>query len=334
MDNTALMINRTPELIAAEINSIKQQARIQILCNSIEIGRRLIEVKEMLPHGEWGKWLDTAVDYSQSTANNLMRIAEEYGSEQWALFGADAKSQALGNLSYTQALALLALPAGEREQFAEENDIENMSTRELQKAIRERDEALEKAEAAWDELKNQAKELDKKTEENRKLQDDKKSSEGELKRLLETQAALNARLVETQKKLTEAQAAGNNEEAETLKQDLEEADKLLASANDEIMGLNKQIKELQAMLDAKPIEVKSTEVIEKIPEEVERELAQLRKHSKSSSAIKYKLHFESLINVFNSLLASLGEIQEQDPDQYSKYQHATLELISKMSERV
>ena len=78
--STAVAISRTPDMIATEINSIKSQTRIMVLCNSIEIGRRLVEAKEMLPHGEWGKWLETSVDYSQSTANNLMRIFEEYGA--------------------------------------------------------------------------------------------------------------------------------------------------------------------------------------------------------------------------------------------------------------
>lgn len=69
-----------------------------------------------------------------------MRIFEEYGAQQVSLFG-DANSQALGNLPYTHALRLLALPAEERESFAEEHHAEELSTRELEKLIRERDEA-------------------------------------------------------------------------------------------------------------------------------------------------------------------------------------------------
>ena len=108
-----------------------------LLYNSIEIGRRLTEAKLCLPHGEWGSWLEEKVDYSKSTANNLMRIFEEYGADQLALFGeTGAKSQALGSLSYSQAVALLSIPGEEREQFIEENDAANMSTWELQQATR------------------------------------------------------------------------------------------------------------------------------------------------------------------------------------------------------
>ncbi|WP_419874345.1 DUF3102 domain-containing protein [Candidatus Pristimantibacillus sp. PTI5] len=137
------LTTRTTLIIAAEINSIKDQTRQIMLQSSIEIGRRLTEAKLMLPHGEWGGWLEDTVQYSHSTANNLMKIFEEYGWDQLTLFGDNAKSQAIGNLSYTQAVALLALSAEEREQFVEENKVEDMSSRELQKMIKEKKE-LEK----------------------------------------------------------------------------------------------------------------------------------------------------------------------------------------------
>ena len=79
------MVNRTPEIIAAEINGIKEQTKKMVLYNSIEIGRKLTEAKLLMDHGEWGKWLENAVDYSKSTANNLMKIFQEYGAEQITL---------------------------------------------------------------------------------------------------------------------------------------------------------------------------------------------------------------------------------------------------------
>jgi len=62
---------RTPQIIAAEINGIKDQTRKVALLASIEIGRRLVEAKAMIEHGRWGNWLKETVNYSQSTANNL-----------------------------------------------------------------------------------------------------------------------------------------------------------------------------------------------------------------------------------------------------------------------
>ncbi len=143
-----LITDRTPLVIAAEINTIKYQAGKILLASSIEIGRRLKEAKTLLPHGEWGKWLDGTVSYSQKTASKLMRIYEAYGTGQPDSLNTGAQAQGLQNLNYTQALILLGVPEEERAQFIEEIDIESMSTRELQKAVKDRSQALQERDQA------------------------------------------------------------------------------------------------------------------------------------------------------------------------------------------
>ena len=171
---------RTPEIVAAEIRQIADQTRKMVLNSSIEIGKRLCEAKEMVPHGEWAAWLEKNVDFSQSSANNFMKIYTEYGDIQGELWGASAKSQTFGNLSYSQAVALLAVPAEEREEFVKENHVEDMSTRELQEAIKARDEAeekLQKEKAAADERVRAAqRQAESVMEELDKLKDEVKNS--------------------------------------------------------------------------------------------------------------------------------------------------------------
>ena len=129
---------RTVEQIAVEINFYKAQT----VQNIIEIGRRLIEAKERLPHGAWADWLKDAVDFTQSTANRFMQIAREYSN-----------SAPVRNLSYTKMLALLQVPEEDREAFLAESHLVNgvpktvdeMSKRELEQAIRERDQARREA---------------------------------------------------------------------------------------------------------------------------------------------------------------------------------------------
>ena len=58
--------SRTTELIAAEIVNIKEQTKKMVIYNSIEIGRRLVEAKEIVGHGEWGKWIEEPVSYTQA----------------------------------------------------------------------------------------------------------------------------------------------------------------------------------------------------------------------------------------------------------------------------
>lgn len=153
--------------VTVEIKTLHRQAQQMVLSYAIEIGRRLTEAKSLVEYGGWGAYIKEELGYSQSTANNFMRLFEEYGKSQQSLFGGETDSQTFGNLTYTQALALLALPAEEREEFVQANDVESMSTRELEAAIRERDEAkaaLEKAreerEVQYDRAEQLAQELE------------------------------------------------------------------------------------------------------------------------------------------------------------------------------
>lgn len=155
---------RTIGMVTQEVNQLTAQAQRLILGHAIEIGRRLTEAKQMLSHGEWGKWLKEEIHYSKSSANNMMRIFDAYGSTQLGLFGPEANSQTFGDLEYSKALALLSVPAEEREQFAQEVDAEHISVRQLKAAIQERDAAQKQAaEAAaeWELAKDALREKEK-----------------------------------------------------------------------------------------------------------------------------------------------------------------------------
>jgi len=147
----ALAAKREIGIITAEIITIRENTNRMVLENSIEIGRRLLEAKEVVGHGSWGDYLRERVNFSPSTANNLMKLCQEYGDTQLEL-GKAPKSQTFGNLTYSQAVALLALPEDAREEVVAEHDMENTSVRELQAIIeekkREADAAREEAEKA------------------------------------------------------------------------------------------------------------------------------------------------------------------------------------------
>lgn len=144
---------RDIHVVTTEIRQLVNQYRRITVAFAVEIGRRLVEAKALLPHGEWGDWLREQVDFSQRTANNFMRVFEEYGDQQITLFGAVPNSHAIANLSITKALQLLSLPEDERETFAETNDVKAMSTRELNEAIRAKLDAERERDAAEEKLK-------------------------------------------------------------------------------------------------------------------------------------------------------------------------------------
>lgn len=142
-------------MVTSDIQYAQKQGARQLASNLIEIGRLLVEAKTMVAPADWEKYIWDNFGYSTSSADNWMKLYREYGDNQESLFDSFRNSQTFGKLSYTQLLALTALPAEERAEFAESHDLENMSTRQLQQAIRERDEALK----AKEEAENKAAEM-------------------------------------------------------------------------------------------------------------------------------------------------------------------------------
>ncbi|OMF09577.1 hypothetical protein BK129_01610 [Paenibacillus amylolyticus] len=313
---------RTIETIAIEINSIKDHTKQIVLHSSIEIGRRLTEAKEMMPHGEWMNWLADSVDYKQSTANNLMKIFKEYGSSQLTLFGDNADSQALGSLNYTQAVALLGIPAEEREAFVQENDVDNMSTRELAEAVKARKDAEKALKAAQKEAEKAQKEIEK---------------ERKLREKLEIQQADHVLIVERlQKQAEEAEAAAAKAESGEDDGQAAELQEELEKAQQQHADSLAQIKQLEQELKAKPIDVVPA-TIEVVPAEITAELEELRKkvaQGTGEEAAIFKTSFKTLGDAFDNLLNALDVVQKTDADMHEKYKGAVKKLIARMDEKL
>lgn len=157
--------------LAVEIITFDRQAKITAVSCAIEIGERLLEAKDLVSHGEWGKWLKENVNYSQSTANNFMRLYKEYGNNQGSLFTTVANSQAIMNLDVSKALALTVLPPEEREEFVAEHDVEQMSTRDLKEALQENKELKRQLEEKDKQVKETSAQLDTAITERQKMQE-------------------------------------------------------------------------------------------------------------------------------------------------------------------
>ena len=149
--NELAVAARPLAVIEAELDMLDYdtwQKEVALAKNYIELGRRLEEVKAQLAHGEWGPWLEQR-GYAQAKAVKLMKVFRAYGNAQQSLFGSETKSQAFDNWGFQKLVQLLAIKDdSEREQFVVEHNVEAMSTRELDKVLKERDAALKKAAAA------------------------------------------------------------------------------------------------------------------------------------------------------------------------------------------
>lgn len=292
-----MQVTRTPEMVAAEINLIKEQTHKLVLSNSIIIGKKLKEAKEMLEPGQFGKWLAEAVDFSQSTANNLMRVYDEYGADQGVLFGSAAKSDVVEKLTYTQAVLLLGVPAEQREDFIKDAHVEDISTRELQAEIKKLKKAKEAAEA--------------KAEADHKLTRKTEEKLAKVSRQVEELGMQLADAAES-KKIAEAMSS----QRDALEAEAKELRKSLYNREQETAILEERIKELEEQLK-QPVTTK-TEIVEKVPEAVTQELQELReKLAESQSdavaqkeALELKVEIWAVLSGINKLLEHLDKVQD------------------------
>lgn len=114
-------------VIAGEIATITQHARVVLASAAIDIGKRLIEAQGLVPEGRWGEWLEKNVDYSQRQAQVMMQLADRFGKGELP--------EVYRGLGISHMTALLAAPEEAREDMARRVKDEDLSVRELKKEI-------------------------------------------------------------------------------------------------------------------------------------------------------------------------------------------------------
>ena len=328
--------------LATEINTIKIQTQAVIQNATLEIGKRLTQAKAAVPHGMWGEWLKTAVDYSERTAQKLMSAYDRFGGTQQNLFGPQVDQELVAQLNRSQMFALMGIKDEEAcIEFMNEHkeELPTMSTRDLEQAIKERDQARADL-AAWrtqcDSLTDTA---------NRAVQRAEK---------------LKAKLARLK-----ADTAAGSDELDALKAKNEElrkeaglwADKVsdehnqVVAANDNLRIAQRQLEEerakheeeLKALKEAqenteneelKRLQVETAVRAGKI-KDLEREVEELRKMpytppapEKTPEEKAFARHFENAKGEFNAMIDSVDEMA---PELKIKYKAAMKQLMEVMT---
>lgn len=315
------LANVRVETLTAEILFFKRQAGESIL----EIGRRLVEAKQLIPRGEWGQWLEKRVEFSERSAQKFMKLAAEFDDPH-----------ALAVLGATKCLELLALPAEERESFLEEphevdgeyKTVEEMSSRELQQVIREKNELLERI-AALEAEKEAVQES---------LFDAEREAEAVTSRLLEAENAAKDEL-EALKKQAVASAAAK-EAAEKKLADAKAKAKAAADKLKDALANPKVPDEVMDKLRAEAAETAAKEknelaaVVEQERREKAAAEAQVDRLKKElamadTAVAQYKVYFNQMQQTAVKLL---GLLSEMEPEVREKMRAAYLSMMDKLKE--
>lgn len=320
-----------------QLADVTREIRIktgQFLLDAIEIGRLLFEAKAMVEPGGWMQYVEEEVPFSQSWANNYMRLYKEYGAEQLSIFG---NSQATARLSPTQALELLALPAQEREEFMETHDVESMSTRELKQAIRERDEAIQAQKEVQEDLlaaearaDNHADRADKAEEEVERLRSELSAAES-------TGATASKEVERLTKSLAKAKEARKTAEEALAKakENPEIPEAMMEQMRQQVAAdaAKQATEDLQKQLDAA---VAAESNATKAKQEAEQKLEAAQKALKLSNPeiAKLQLLTEQWVSSSNGLRDQLLKAKQADPEAAGKVQKAILAAIDQMKDMI
>lgn len=325
-----LVSTRTVDTVTLEIKTLHRQAQNLVLGYAIEIGRRLVEAKGLVPYGQWGEYLKTEVEYSQSTANNFMKIFEEYGSSQSCIFGAEADSQTLGNLPYTKALALLSVPKDEREEFVQENNVEELSTRELQELLKERETLKKRTEELEEERVRISQSLEDAETGLGEAREEIRQAERELEELRSRPVDVAVETVADPEAIENARKEAIAETEARLLADKEKAEKKLEKANaakEQAEQALKKSQELQRIAEESLLAEKAA--ASKAADDMKKQLLV----AGNQEIVTFKLHFEQAQECLTKMFGCLSKIHAAgDVENHAKLSAAGAALLKKFGD--
>ena len=303
---------RTVDTVTAEIQFIQAQVKKVFYDAVIQIGTRLLEVKELVPQGEWTSYLEIRLGYKPSTAQNYMRIAKEFGDGQVSLDGTDPQSL-FGQLGYAQLLPLLSLPDEERRELAQQNNLPEMSSREIEELVKARKDAEEKIAQVEHEFAQV-----------------KAAEKAALARAAQAQAKLEK--VEKSRKAAkerEANALAAQRMAERRAEKLAEEHTFLQNR---VKALTEQAEQTPLTAEVVPSEAELEQVRKEVREEMQVALhaaedraeqaeARLEK-AKNPTAMRVNLLFEEVQAQMDKLEAALAALSAEQPEVGAKFRTA------------
>ena len=327
---------RTLEVITREIQDAQRAGGEALLT----IGRGLAEVKGRLEHGDWADWLSENFGYSVRTAQRLMKLSREW-----------TNTTALSHLGAAKAFTLLALPPEERDSFMAENHIVDgeeksvidMTSRELDKAIRERNEALQAAEAARAEARTADESMAKMAQDMAALKEMHQSALAEAERasadLIAAQEELHAlqdRPVDVAVQTVvdeEAVAAARREAVAQMQAKVDELTAAKAKADADLKRAGKELETARKQAAAHAEAVARAEKAEAELEEVRRQMTSVIEAQKQAKVpmgdedvAMFKVLFDQVQQEVNKMHGLLMKVHGRDQASGEKLKKAVLAL--------
>jgi len=307
--------NKSMMTLTAEINAKYHQAEglahmsYMLLADA---GRELIEVKSRLGHGQFEGWCVENLNFSKSKAEKCMKLARKMDDEN-SLF---SKTETFTDIEISSVWALLAAPEEVAAEVVENNDVSEMTVRELKAKIKQLTAEKEAAEVRADEASLALNSAD--------AQDlaDAQNALEHMKEMLERKEENRSAAVERADNL-----------AEQLKKAKEKLKAAKAAKNEEVAkaveegraDIEKKAKE-DAIADVKATLKKNDADISRLEAEVERLEAEASKLS-NTTIMEFKVYVDQLQDIYFKINDLITEERERDEASGVKLQAALQKIV-------
>lgn len=328
--------NKSTEQLTAEINVRYRQAEslAQMSMTMLaDAGRRLVEVKNRIPHGEFEQWCADNLEFSKSKAEKMMKLAQRI-DEEGSLF---SKTETFTDIGISRIWALLAAPEEVAAEVIETNDISDMTVRELKAElarVKEEKEAAERKAEMIDhnnddirkELASMQRRLSETvTEEefDQMREDYERRTEAlrkEMNQIEDDKAGVQAELDKAKENLKKAKA--KQKELEAAKD--EEIRKKVEAASSEL----KDQARADAQKEAENALKEQSETIQALKDRVSELEADKAKLS-NTSVMEFKVYVDQLQDIYFQINEVITETSEKDPELGEKLRDALQKVVER-----
>lgn len=129
-------LSNTEQKSLSILESLGEQARMlqeNINMSLFQMGRVMIQARSLCDKGTWQRWVQENTDFSQRKAEQLIQICTRFdGREEYAKLGKST------------LIKMLSLPEGSEDQFMADNNVQDMTAREVEAAVRRVNEEMQR----------------------------------------------------------------------------------------------------------------------------------------------------------------------------------------------
>jgi len=289
----------------SRIDGLAMEAQMysaNIRMNMFQLARVFSEARKILPRGDWGEWVKENAGVEMRTAQQMIATYERFGG-----------MAALANVDRTKLYKMTTLPEGTEVDFMAANDVQNMSSREVEQAVKEYKKKLKTAEENAEYAERERKALEN------LLRAEKQNTREKAQEIAERIAAeANGKADEEMTAKIQEQAA----EIERLTDAGRESIEQFRTASAENARLRRELEESRDILSEQQEEINRIQA-----ELLDNQSAKARGEAEEKTGAEYAGDFESAAHAFIGACARMGTRKHsmaKDADTAEMY----LDLIS------